>query len=83
MNSPSPSERKWFNLSYSILATPEEAEKLYDAIQTILCTCEYHRFKKDGCRVPVSGMHPEWAGFKLEHYPDDSEDENGILVKEN
>lgn len=73
--------RLWYELSYSVLASSEEAESLFTAIHTLLCTCEHHRFKKDGCRVPVAGMAPVWGKSRLEYYPDDDAEE-GILVKD-
>lgn len=48
-------DREW-ELSFYVVASEEEVRKVYDAIQTILCTCEFPR-EKDDCRVPVSGMH--------------------------
>lgn len=53
--------RDW-ELSYYVRATSEEAEKIYDAIQTILCNCDGVESERE-CRVPVSGMHPVWSEF--------------------
>lgn len=44
-----------WDLSYYLRATRSEAERIYDALQTLLCSCENH---DGGCRIPVSGMHP-------------------------
>lgn len=49
-------EKNWWELSYDIFATREEAEEIYNAFQALLCTCQHK--EDDDCRVPLSGMHP-------------------------
>lgn len=46
--------RDW-ELTYYLRCTAAEAERIYDAFQVLLCSCENH---DDGCRVPFSGMKP-------------------------
>lgn len=61
MNDTDEPTKDWY-LSYYLRCTKSEAERVYDAFQTLLCSCENH---EGGCRVPVSG-------FNLKEIPDEA-----------